>query len=132
MAEPEEARAVVRELVGLGVDAIKIYAFLEPPVAGAVIEEARSLGVPAVGDFASTPWSVALEHGAEAVLRRCQTLCSGLSVPAGRSLEVLRYVLAVEITAGDDELGIGIAVQCGVAQGLRADGNRKLCRGLWL
>ena len=63
VTEPDEARALVRELEQLGVDAIKLYAFLRPEVVAATIEEAHALGLPVIGDLVATPWSVALDAG---------------------------------------------------------------------
>ena len=53
----------MRELTELGVDAIRLYAFLKPDVVAAVIEEAHALGVPVIGDLVSTPWATALDAG---------------------------------------------------------------------
>ncbi len=63
VTEQSDARALVRELAGAGVDAIKIYAFLPPEVVAAVIEEGHAMGLPVLGDLIATPWSVALEAG---------------------------------------------------------------------
>jgi len=63
VADAEDARALVRELARQGVDAVKIYAFLEPEATAAVIAEAHAQGLPAIGDLVSTPWPVALEAG---------------------------------------------------------------------
>lgn len=65
IAEPDDARAVVREQAEAGVDAVKIYAFLEPGAARAAIDEAHALGLPAVGDFVKTSWSEGLEAGVD-------------------------------------------------------------------
>jgi imidazolonepropionase-like amidohydrolase len=60
-----DARGLVRELAAQGVDAIKLYALLEPPAATAAISEAKAQGIPVVGDFALTAWSVALDASAD-------------------------------------------------------------------
>lgn len=65
VVDPDDARALVREFATAGVDAIKIYAFLEPEAAEAVIDEAHALDLPVVGDFVSTSWSAALEAGVD-------------------------------------------------------------------
>ena len=63
IAEPDHARALIREFNQLGVDAIKIYAFLEPDIVTAVIDEAHKHGIPVVGDLVYTTWAQALDAG---------------------------------------------------------------------
>ncbi|MEX2528601.1 MAG: amidohydrolase family protein [Gemmatimonadota bacterium] len=59
--DAETARSLVRELAAQGVDAIKLYAFLEPEALAAAIAEAHEHGLPVVGDQVLTPWDVALD-----------------------------------------------------------------------
>lgn len=63
VTDAHDARDLVGELHRQGVDAIKLYAFLQPDVLEAAIAEAHELGLPVIGDMVSTPWSVALESG---------------------------------------------------------------------
>ena len=66
--DPQVARRMVRELHALGVDAIKIYAFLEPEESAALIDEAHRLGLPVVGDLVTTSWSQALDQGVDGLI----------------------------------------------------------------
>jgi imidazolonepropionase-like amidohydrolase/Tol biopolymer transport system component len=63
VTDADEVRSLIRELADQGVDAIKLYAFLEPEIVAAAIAEAHAHGLPVIGDQVATPWSVALEAG---------------------------------------------------------------------
>jgi imidazolonepropionase-like amidohydrolase len=63
----EEARAEVRRQAALGVDLIKIYAAIRPPVARAVIEEAHALDLRVVGHLQQTTWTEAVRMGIDSI-----------------------------------------------------------------
>ncbi|MEQ8238887.1 MAG: amidohydrolase family protein [Cyclobacteriaceae bacterium] len=59
----EEVRIEVRNQVEKGVDLIKVYAGLEPPLVKAAIDEAHKQGVPVIGHLQNTTWTEAAEMG---------------------------------------------------------------------
>ena len=68
VTDPEAARVLVRELHSQGVDAIKVYAFLEAEVVRALTEQAHSLGLPVIADLVTTTWSQALDFGVDGLI----------------------------------------------------------------
>lgn len=65
---PEGARAEVRLQAAAGVDFIKVYTLLPPPVIGAAIEEAHALGLEVLGHVGMTNWHEAIDLGIDALL----------------------------------------------------------------
>ncbi len=63
-----EARAEVRRQAAAGVDYIKVYVSLAPPVIGAAIDEAHRLGKKAIGHLFATSWTQAAELGIDAIV----------------------------------------------------------------
>jgi imidazolonepropionase-like amidohydrolase len=59
---PEEARAYVKHMVALGVDAIKTQYGLPPDLLQAVLKEAKSEGVPVVGHTDNIRWATELGY----------------------------------------------------------------------
>ncbi|MFH2005156.1 MAG: amidohydrolase family protein [bacterium] len=59
----EELREAVRRQVADGVDLIKLYVRLTPPLVAAAVEEAHAAGVPVLGDLALTSWTDAARAG---------------------------------------------------------------------
>jgi imidazolonepropionase-like amidohydrolase len=59
----EEVRIEVRNQVEKGVDLIKVYAGLEPPLVKAAIDEAHKQGVSVIGHLQNTTWTEAAEMG---------------------------------------------------------------------
>jgi imidazolonepropionase-like amidohydrolase len=61
---PEAAAPLVRALKAQGVDALKVYFMLEPPVLAAVIAEAKQQGLPVTGHIGvRTGWMQAMRAG---------------------------------------------------------------------
>ena len=65
---PEEVRAEVRRQIAAGVDYIKLYATLTPPMVEAGIQEAHAGGRRAIGHLFLTSWSDAARDGIDGLL----------------------------------------------------------------
>ncbi len=65
---PEEVRAEVRRQASVGVDFIKLYAWLTPELVEAGIDEAHRLGLPAVGHLMATTWTQAVRMGLDGIV----------------------------------------------------------------
>ena len=65
---PEDVRAEVRRQIAAGVDYIKLYATLTPPMVEAGIEEAHAGGKKAIGHLFLTSWSDAARAGIDGLL----------------------------------------------------------------
>ena len=65
---PEEVRAEVRRQIAAGVDYIKLYATLTPPMVEAGIQEAHAGGKKAIGHLFLTSWSQAARAGIDGLL----------------------------------------------------------------
>lgn len=65
---PEEVRAEVRRQIAAGVDYIKLYATLTPPMVEAGIQEAHAGGKKAIGHLFLTSWSEAARAGIDGLL----------------------------------------------------------------
>ena len=65
---PEEVRAEVRRQVAAGVDYIKLYATLTPPMVEAGIREAHAAGKKAIGHLFLTSWTDAARAGIDALV----------------------------------------------------------------
>jgi len=63
-----EVRQEVRRQHEEGVDLIKLYALLPPPLVAAAIDEAHSLGLPVIGHLSETTWTEAAESGIDGLL----------------------------------------------------------------
>jgi imidazolonepropionase-like amidohydrolase len=62
--KPEAAAPLVRALKSQGVDALKVYFMLDPPVLAAVVKEAHSQGLPVTGHIGvHTGWREAMSYG---------------------------------------------------------------------
>src|SRR5262245_20678593 len=62
-----EARAVARQLVGRGVDCLKVYEQLTPALVLAIADEAQRAGIPVAAHLRDTPAVVALEAGVKSL-----------------------------------------------------------------
>jgi len=60
---PDDVRTEVRRQAGLGVDYIKVYTRLEPPLVSAAIEEAHARGLKVLGHLGRTGWMEAARLG---------------------------------------------------------------------
>ncbi|HEX4931672.1 MAG TPA: amidohydrolase family protein, partial [Gemmatimonadaceae bacterium] len=60
---PEQVRAEVRRQAAVGVDLIKLYATLTPPLVTAAVEEAHRLSLPVVGHLMFTSWTEGARAG---------------------------------------------------------------------
>jgi len=65
---PEEVRAEVRRQIAAGVDYIKLYATLTPPMVEAGIQEAHAGGKKAIGHLFLTSWTEAARSGINGLL----------------------------------------------------------------
>ena len=65
---PAEVRAEVRRQAAAGVDFIKLYATLTPPMVEAGIQEAHAAGKKAIGHLFLTSWSDAARAGIDALV----------------------------------------------------------------
>lgn len=63
-----EARAEVRRQAAAGVDYIKVYVSLPPPVIAAAIDEAHRLGKKVIGHLFATSWTEAADLGIDAIV----------------------------------------------------------------
>lgn len=59
----EEVRAAVREQAAAGVDLVKLYARLPPPLVAAAVQEAHVRGLPVAGELVATSWTEAARAG---------------------------------------------------------------------
>lgn len=65
---PDEVRREVRRQAAIGVDMIKLYSSLEPPLVEAGIDEAHRLGLPAIGHVMATTWTEAAVMGLDGIV----------------------------------------------------------------
>ncbi len=65
---PDEVRAEVRRQVAAGVDYIKLYATLTPPMVEAGIQEAHAAGKKAIGHLFLTSWTDAARAGIDGLV----------------------------------------------------------------
>ncbi len=65
---PDEVRAEVRRQVALGVDMVKLYAYLTPELIAAGVDEAHRLGVPAIAHVMLTTWTEAARLGLDGIV----------------------------------------------------------------
>jgi imidazolonepropionase-like amidohydrolase len=65
---PDEVRAEVRRQVALGVDMVKLYAYLPPELIAAGVEEAHRQGVPAIAHVMFTTWTEAARLGLDGIV----------------------------------------------------------------
>ncbi|MGE0555368.1 MAG: amidohydrolase family protein [Gemmatimonadales bacterium] len=65
---PDEVRREVRRQAALGVDMIKLYAWLTPELVQAGIEEAHRFGIPAIAHLMNTTWTVAARSGLDGIV----------------------------------------------------------------
>jgi len=65
---PDEVRQEVRRQAELGVDMIKLYAWLSPEQVQAGIEEAHRVGLPAIAHLMTTTWTEAARGGLDGIV----------------------------------------------------------------
>lgn len=65
---PDEVRQEIRRQAALGVDAIKLYAWLTPEQVQAGIEEAHRFGLPAIAHLMTTTWTEAARSGLDGIV----------------------------------------------------------------
>lgn len=82
VATPAEAREEVQQQAAAGVDYIKVYTLLSPPIVQAAIEEAHRQGLEVIGHLGATSWDQALELGIDALTHSAIAGMASSMVPA--------------------------------------------------